>query len=272
MKNMFLRKSVNYTSIDVITELFSASSGFRKTQYSRLNFTNDWPSLVFVFQNIECYLKGFWHCILAWLTANNPLKFLKVEMTWRESKSLCIASLSRESKWAKWIRRTFSLEAKAWFPFYLVIAQFLSLSVNQGRALSLNVMKRNFEIPQEWCFCLPVTMKIRGVVDVATTLPIIVVHWKFAFVRPMRWRVLFSTNSHWGLFIEFQEVQVMGAKCSWCCHYFGRITLDSAMIQVLHWLKCAYSLDMSGRVSPGRNISHSMELHNVASDAPTDCE
>ena len=70
MKNMFLRKSVNYTSIDVITELFSASSGFRKTQYSRLNFTNDWmqscaPSLVFVFQTIESDLKGFWHCILA---------------------------------------------------------------------------------------------------------------------------------------------------------------------------------------------------------------
>lgn len=72
----------------------------------------------------------------------------------RECKSLCIASLSRESKWTKWIRRTFSLEAKVWFPFYLVIAQFLNLSVNQGGALSLNVMKRNFEIPlQEWCFC-----------------------------------------------------------------------------------------------------------------------
>lgn len=29
---------------------------------------------------------------------------------------------------------------------------------------------------------------------------------------------------------------------------------------------------MNGRVSPGRNMSQSMELHNIAPDAPTECE
>lgn len=156
-----------------------------------------WPSLMFVFQlKYWMLLKGFWHCILAWLTANNPLMFLKVEMTYYTewvSVSMycpCTASLSRGSNWTKWIWRTFSHEAKARFPFYLVIAQFLSLLVNQGGVACWNVIKFFFKSLKSDVFVCAWPWRSE---DGQLLLPIIVAHWKFAFVRPMRWRVLFST-------------------------------------------------------------------------------
>lgn len=135
-----------------------------------------WPSLMFVFQlKYWTLLKGFWHCILAWLTANNPLMFLKVEMTYYTewvSVSMycpCTASLSRGSNWTKWIWRTFSHEAKARFPFYLVIAQFLSLLVNQGGVACWNVINFFFKSLKSDVFVCPWPWRSEDGVYVATT-------------------------------------------------------------------------------------------------------
>lgn len=172
------------------------------------------------------FLKGFWHCMLARLTVNNPLVFLKVEMTVmmeRVKISLIIASLTRGSK------GTFSREAIAWFPFYLVkcIAQcenndlFRSLS-EWGRN---NVSKRYFE----W-LVFPWPWRSEGVIYVATTI---------ANHRPTL-KIRFYRTNQMTRFIyhkfTLRTHRVSGSLCkdfvSWSSHYFGRITLDPAMIQV----------------------------------------
>ena len=75
------RKSIDLTSVNILAQ-------FRQFKYSRSIIAlmigyNGTLSLMFCLSPywMSRLLKGSWHYMLARLTANNPLVFLKVEMT-----------------------------------------------------------------------------------------------------------------------------------------------------------------------------------------------